>query len=161
MILLLPGCDQRQQQPIPQQRLKPADPLVYVPAFDAQQSYRYLTMQTDFGPRNPGSEGYRKCLRFLQDELEKHAEEISLQEFTHTNFKGETRKYANIISRFNKDAIVRVMLTASLHRSRPPWQPRASGTIARGREGEHERARCPPCAGDRRRCRGVAARRVR
>lgn len=112
LLLQFLACDQRPRQPVPQQQLKPADPLVHVPTFDAQQAYRYLTAQTDFGPRSPGSEGYRKCLRFLQDELGKHADQISLQEFTHTNFKGESRKYTNIISQFNRDAIVRMLLTA-------------------------------------------------
>ncbi|MBI3003865.1 MAG: M28 family peptidase [Ignavibacteriales bacterium] len=99
--------------------MKPLDILVSVPAFDGQEAYRFLTAQTDFGPRNPGSQGYRKCLRFLQDEMAKHAEEVFLQEFTHTNFKGETHNYANIVSRFNRTAIVRVLLTA--HWDTRPW----------------------------------------
>jgi len=119
LLLTFVACDQRQQQPVPQQQMKSLEPLVVAPVFDAQQAHRFLTSQTDFGPRNPGSQGYRKCLRFLQDEMAKYAEIVFLQEFTHTNFKGETLKYANIISQFNRDAIVRVLLTA--HWDTRPW----------------------------------------
>ncbi|MBI4429891.1 MAG: M28 family peptidase [Ignavibacteriales bacterium] len=119
LLLCFVACDQRQQQPVPQQQMKSIDPLVSVPVFDGQEAYRFLTAQTDFGPRNPGSEGYRRCLRFLQDEMGKYAERVFLQEFSHTNFKGERHNYANIISQFNRNAVVRVMLSA--HWDTRPW----------------------------------------
>ena len=37
--------------------------------FDGDRAYSYLLAQTDFGPRNPGSEGHEKCLDFLIAEL--------------------------------------------------------------------------------------------
>ncbi|MEK6566709.1 MAG: M28 family peptidase, partial [Bacteroidota bacterium] len=90
-----------------------------VPKFDGQNAYKYLTAQTDFGPRNPGSDGYHKCLRFLRDELRTLADAVSLQEFSNTNFKGETFKHSNIIAQFNSKAFVRILLTA--HWDTRPW----------------------------------------
>ena len=121
LILLvgLSSCDRRPQQPAPQPQTNVGESAVSVPKFDGQNAYKYLTSQTDFGPRNPGSDGYRKCLRFLQDELRTLADGVSLQEFSNTNFKGETFKHSNIIAQFNSKAFVRILLTA--HWDTRPW----------------------------------------
>ena len=35
------------------------------PDFDEDHAFAYLLKQCEFGPRNPSSEGYYKCLDFM------------------------------------------------------------------------------------------------
>lgn len=72
------------------------------PFFDGSQAFEYLTAQTDFGPRNPGSEGAAKCLSYLHDELSKYADRIIKQPFTFTDENTDsTYNMTNIIASFN------------------------------------------------------------
>ena len=54
-----------------------------VPKFDENRAFGHLLTQCDFGPRNPGSEGYYACLDFMVKEFEKYADEVILQEFSY------------------------------------------------------------------------------
>ena len=57
------------------------------PTFDENKAFDYLLKQCDFGPRNPGSEGYYKCLDFMIAELKKSADTVITQNFTYTDEK--------------------------------------------------------------------------
>ncbi len=52
-----------------------------VPNFDKGNAFRYLVEQCEFGPRNPGSNGYKQCLDYLQKTLAGFADTIFLQPF--------------------------------------------------------------------------------
>ena len=54
-----------------------------VPRFDEDHAFSYLVAQCDFGPRNPGSDGYYACLDYLITELDQSANEIILQDFSY------------------------------------------------------------------------------
>ena len=54
-----------------------------VPDFNEDMAFDYLVAQCDFGPRNPGSDGYYAALEYKVSELEKYADEIILQEFSY------------------------------------------------------------------------------
>ena len=49
--------------------------------FDAASAFGYLEKQCEFGPRNPGSEGHKKCLEYLAAELEKYTPDVTRQRF--------------------------------------------------------------------------------
>ena len=53
------------------------------PDFDEDHAFEYLLKQCEFGPRNPSSEGYYKCLEFMLEELDKTADDIIIQEFSY------------------------------------------------------------------------------
>ncbi|MCI0561872.1 MAG: hypothetical protein MN733_25580, partial [Nitrososphaera sp.] len=55
------SCTKQQEQSEPQPSPRIEEALVSVPEFDSQSAFKYLTTQTDFGPRNPGSQGHRAC----------------------------------------------------------------------------------------------------
>ena len=75
------------------------------PDFDEDHAFEYLQIQCDFGPRNPSSEGYYKCLTFMFEELEKTADDIIIQEFSYQERRNKTRhNLQNVIARFNPDA---------------------------------------------------------
>jgi len=81
------ACDTQRQQNTPQPR--PERATVTVPTFDAQQAFNFLTSQTDFGPRNPGSKGHAACLRYLQDQMNNFADAVTVQNFSGTDHTAE------------------------------------------------------------------------
>ncbi|MCK4966559.1 M28 family peptidase [bacterium] len=71
------------------------------PAFDEQSAFEYLEKQCAFGPRNPNSQGHKKCMNFLTNELKKYTPDVTVQKFTHFDAKNRKTLYlANIIGTF-------------------------------------------------------------
>ena len=91
-----------------------------VPRFDEDHAFSYLVAQCDFGPRNPGSDGYYACLDYLITELDQSANEIILQDFSYQE-RRYNKKYnlQNIIARFNPDAEFQTVISA--HWDTRPW----------------------------------------
>jgi len=87
--------------------------------FDEDRAFRYLVRQCDFGPRNPGSDGYYKCREFIVTELKKTTENIIIQDFEHIDEKGVEYDFQNIIARFNPDASFQTII--SCHWDTRPW----------------------------------------
>ncbi len=84
-----------------------------IPVFDEQSAFSYLTAQTDFGPRNPGSEGHELCLEYLSQELSKFAERTVNQPFGFTDEKKDTTySLSNIIASFALEKTERILLCA-------------------------------------------------
>ncbi len=83
-----------------------------IPAFDADNAFRYLLAQTNFGPRNPGSSGHQHCLQFLTLELGKYADVVSQQTFQHTGYEGRSYRLTNVIASFNPESTYRILLGA-------------------------------------------------
>ncbi|MFH0991881.1 MAG: M28 family peptidase [bacterium] len=80
--------------------------------FDEQQAFRYLTKQTSFGPRHPGSKGHAQCQEYLEKELQRLSDAVQLQTFTYLAADGKAYQLTNIISSFNLNATKRILLTA-------------------------------------------------
>ena len=90
------------------------------PGFDEDHAFEYLVAQCDFGPRNPGSEGYYACLDFIINELDQSADDIILQEFRYQEQRYRKRyDLQNIIARFNPDASFQTIISA--HWDTRPW----------------------------------------
>ena len=90
------------------------------PDFDEDHAFEYLVAQCDFGPRNPGSEGYYACLDFIITELDQSADDIILQEFRYQEQRYRKRyDLQNIIARFNPDASFQTIISA--HWDTRPW----------------------------------------
>ena len=91
-----------------------------VPRFDESHAFSYLVAQCDFGPRNPGSDGYYACLDYLITELDQSANEIILQDFSYQE-RRYNKKYnlENIIARFNPDSEFQTVISA--HWDTRPW----------------------------------------
>lgn len=91
-----------------------------VPQFDEDHAFSYLVAQCDFGPRNPGSDGYYACLDYLITELDQSADEIILQNFSYQEQRYNKRyNLENIIARFNPDAEFQTVISA--HWDTRPW----------------------------------------
>ena len=53
-----------------------------VPNFDEDRAFDHLLTQCEFGPRNPGSEGYYSCKAFIAEKLETYSDTVIYQDFT-------------------------------------------------------------------------------
>ena len=82
-----------------------------VPTFKGKAAFAYLVKQTDFGPRNPNSEGHEACLKFLEETLRRSAHQVRLQHFTHRGY-GEELWLTNVIASFRPELQDRVLLCA-------------------------------------------------
>ncbi|MEA1987547.1 MAG: M28 family peptidase [Candidatus Marinimicrobia bacterium] len=90
------------------------------PNFDGNKSYEYLKKQTEFGPRNPGSIGYKNCKEWLINFSESNSDKVILQNFIGTDPKTDEKiPMTNIITRFNPEQTDRIMLSA--HWDTRPW----------------------------------------
>ncbi len=83
-----------------------------IPKFNAESAYNYIEAQVKAGPRNPGSNGHKQMLIYLQNELKKFADEIQLQSFSYNGYEGEVLNLTNIIGRFNPENKNRILLCA-------------------------------------------------
>jgi len=91
-----------------------------VPNFDKGNAFRYLVEQCEFGPRNPGSNGYKQCLDYLQKTLSGFADTILLQPFVLDDLVNEeSYDLTNIIARFKVDEPEQILIGA--HWDTRPW----------------------------------------
>lgn len=90
------------------------------PVFSGENAYKYLQKQCDFGPRNPGSEGYRQCRDYLIQTMRLFADDVSTQPFL-LSFSNPTTSVSatNIIARFQPNKSDRIFLCA--HWDTRPW----------------------------------------
>lgn len=91
---------------------------IVIPAFDGDNSFRYIKSQVDFGPRVPNTLQHKACRDFLFNELSKYADEVKLQNFS-DNAYGKILSLSNIIASFNKNVDKRILLCA--HWDTHPW----------------------------------------
>ena len=91
-----------------------------VPNFDKANAFLYLVEQCEFGPRNPGSNGYKQCLDYLQKTFSGFADTILLQPFVLDDLVNEkSYDLTNIIARFKVDEPEQLLIGA--HWDTRPW----------------------------------------
>jgi len=85
LFILLPlGCSQSQ-----------------TPTFNAERAFGFLEAQCSFGPRIPGSEGGRKCIDFMVQQLKNAGAQVQKQLFAFSNpLTGEQVTATNVIGSF-------------------------------------------------------------
>jgi glutaminyl-peptide cyclotransferase len=82
-------------------------------AFDGEQAFQYLLLQTDLGPRFPGSPGHIVALNLLKNQLQDFGAQVELQPFMHYDSeKGITLTMNNIIGSFYLPKLSRILLCA-------------------------------------------------
>jgi glutaminyl-peptide cyclotransferase len=91
-----------------------------VPIFDGAKAFSQLKKQCDFGPRNPGSIGYKKCRDYLIKTMQLYAEQTTLQTFPLSlGNPRQSLEATNIIARFQVQNDQRILLCA--HWDTRPW----------------------------------------
>ena len=102
-----------------------------VPVFSGDAAFAHLVAQCNFGPRNPGSVGHTKALKYFLDVFTPLADTVFTQSYTET--MPRTKRNVgmnNVIARFNTQAKKQIMISA--HWDTRPWGDR--GTSVMGRE---------------------------
>ena len=79
--------------------------------FSGDNSFQFLEKQCSFGPRNPGSEGYKSCRNYLIETLDNFADTVFTQPFQVTVDK-DTFDLVNIIGRFQQESNHHTLLGA-------------------------------------------------
>lgn len=88
--------------------------------FEGEAAFAWLEKQCDFGPRNPGSQGYDNCKEFLIEELNGYADTVFTQNFTYTELReNDTFELDNIIAQFKSNSTMHALLGA--HWDTRPW----------------------------------------
>ena len=87
-----------------------AETLPIIPKFNADSAYNYIKIQTDFGPRVPGTEAHRKCAQFLVSKLSSFSAKVTKQELNFKYYDGTEFIGWNIIGSFNTSASDRIIL---------------------------------------------------
>lgn len=91
-----------------------------VPEFSGKNAFQYLEKQCSFGPRNPGSKGYKDCLSYLLQQMQSTADTVWIQPFNYNDpYRGDNYNLQNIIARFNLNAEKQTLLGA--HWDTRPW----------------------------------------
>jgi len=93
------------------------------PGFDQDQAFAYLEKQCSFGPRNPGSDGAKECLKWFETTLRKFGAEVYLQRFEADEaLTGVNRKLTNVIGYLPGESGSTLMLCAH-------WDTRAHANL--------------------------------
>ncbi|MFI5245409.1 MAG: hypothetical protein ACHQQR_09315, partial [Gemmatimonadales bacterium] len=77
--------------------------------FNADSAMSYIRQQLAFGPRIPGTEAARKTGDWIVAHLNRTADTVVEQRWTHTLATGKTLPMRNIFARFNPAATNRVL----------------------------------------------------
>ena len=88
--------------------IEPKEP----PKFNSDRAWKYLTDQTNFGPRNPNSIGHKNCLQYYKETLENYASSVILQSWVDEGYDNEKLYLTNVLASFNPDATTRILFCA-------------------------------------------------
>ncbi len=88
--------------------------------FNGNSAFNWLEVQCEFGPRNPGFEGYYNCKEFLIKNLTEFSDTVFIQNFAYTELHfNKTYDLTNIIAQFNAKSNKHILLGA--HWDTRPW----------------------------------------
>jgi glutaminyl-peptide cyclotransferase len=97
--------------------------------FSGTAAYEYAKSQLDFGPRVPGTEGWRVAGDWLVEKLRERADTVMEQRWEHTSAAAGTIPMRNILARFRPERKDRVLYVA--HWDTRPTSDAAGDTAGR------------------------------
>ena len=122
-LVALSACTNKATTTTPASETSTQPKLKGVVTFDADSAYAFIQTQVDMGPRVPGTEGSRKCARWIADKLRQYgADSIIEQSFKAKAHTGDTYNLTNVMGRFGAPNKPRVLLVA--HYDTRPWADR-------------------------------------
>jgi glutaminyl-peptide cyclotransferase len=80
--------------------------------FSGSAAYEYARAQLAFGPRVPGTDGWRRAGEWLEAQLRAQADTVMVQQWQHTLASGAKIPMRNILGRFRPDLRDRVLYLA-------------------------------------------------
>lgn len=97
---------------------EPVKTHVTPPDFNADSAFSYVQLQSDMGPRTPGSKAHAACVKWMSETLKTYGAEVVVQDGIVTTFDQKKWKAQNVIGSFNPEKKDRVLLAAHFD-SRP------------------------------------------
>lgn len=97
----------------------PTESNVVKPSFDSDSSFRYVEMQTLFGPRVPNTKSHDACKDYLSEKMKTFGAKTTLQDCKLTAWDGTKLNATNIIASFQPEKTRRILLCA--HWDSRPW----------------------------------------
>lgn len=85
---------------------------IVVPQFSADSAYRFVAIQTEFGPRVPETEAHAQCGDWLVAKLSGYADTVIVQDFRTRLYDDRGIDGKNVIAVFNPEAKKRIVLCA-------------------------------------------------
>jgi len=110
--ILWTGCSTGREDGVPARDVdsETTGPAQSVPEFDRQRAFDDLLRIVSFGPRNPGSDGHRRGLNDLWTTLNRLADSVTIQPFTHRGYDGDILNLSNVIASFRPGVATRILL---------------------------------------------------
>jgi glutaminyl-peptide cyclotransferase len=96
----------------PEKTTSPPAYQAVVPSFSADSACMYIERQLAFGPRVPGSEAHAACADWLEQTMRRFTDDVMVQPFRARAYNGEVLRGKNVISSFNPDKRIRILLCA-------------------------------------------------
>ena len=109
-LLLLAGCKHKQETGQAPQALDYTG--VAVPAFSADSAYRYTAEQLAFGNRIPGTKAWQQCADYLERQMRRWCDTVTVQDFKATLWDNTAVPGKNIIASIRPTAPKRILLAA-------------------------------------------------
>jgi Zn-dependent M28 family amino/carboxypeptidase len=109
LLALLNSCNGPAKREKPAEK-PPIEETLVIPRFNADSALQFVKVQTDFGPRVPGTKAHASCAAWLTEELKSSTPHVITQEYKARVFNGDVFTGKNIIASFNPDAKARIML---------------------------------------------------
>ncbi|HRZ41414.1 MAG TPA: M28 family peptidase [Bacteroidales bacterium] len=109
LAMALGSCRRKETPPVPDQ---PESPSVSVPVFNSDSAYAFMAAQTAFGPRVPGSKAHEACALWMESQLKRYCDNVTVQPFVARSWDKRLLNGKNIIASFNPDARKRILLCA-------------------------------------------------
>lgn len=91
---------------------------VIPPDFNSDTAFEYIKLQSEMGPRVPGTKSHEKAVQFYSEKLKSFGAAVELQKGVGTTYDNKKWELINIIASFNSDAVNRIALFAH-YDSRP------------------------------------------
>ena len=92
---------------------------VNVPQFNAENAYKSIVEQCNFGPRVPNTDAHEKCADYIAAAFEKLGYKVTLQTATLPRYDGVSMKSVNIFASCDTVSERRILISA--HWDSRPW----------------------------------------
>lgn len=106
-LLVLSSCNQSTKTAVVQRPVKVAESEII---FSADSAYKYVSDQTDFGPRVPGSESHARCLEYFRKTFDRMGIRYEIQEGEGKAYNGKMLPIKNVIAKINPEKANRVLV---------------------------------------------------
>jgi hypothetical protein len=113
IILFLISCTENKTAETKQPEVKtPEIKHISAPDFNSDSAYAFIKVQSDMGPREPGSKAHEKAVSYFESKFKEYGADVLVQKATVTTFDQKKWLSKNVIASFNPENTTRVMLCA-------------------------------------------------